>query len=263
VNADPGQIEQVIMNLAVNARDAMPRGGTLTIETKNVDLGEEYSRSHISVRSGPYVLLAVSDTGIGMDPETRAHLFEPFFTTKGEGWGTGLGLSIVFGIVKQSGGNIEIYSVPGHGTSVKVYLPRVEEGALVEPEHAMIATTRGSETILLVEDEEMVRKLVRETLEREGYQILDAAGPIEAQKIARTHDGTIHLMITDVVMPKMSGRELADHLVNERPDMKVLYMSGYTDSAVVNNGVLDGRMSSSKNRSALRCWRARSVRCLR
>jgi CheY-like chemotaxis protein len=230
------------MNLAVNARDAMPRGGTLTIETNNVELGEEYSRDHISVRPGPYVLLAVSDTGVGMDPETRAHLFEPFFTTKGQGRGTGLGLSIVFGIVKQSGGNIEIYSEPGQGTSVKVYLPLVDQGTVVEPEHLQFASTRGSETILLVEDEEMVRKLVRETLEREGYRILDAAGPLEAQKIARSHNGTIHLMITDVVMPKMSGRELADRLVRERPDLKVLYMSGYTDSAVVNNGVLDGDM---------------------
>ena len=243
VNSDPGQVEQVIMNLAVNARDAMPKGGSLTIETCNVDLGEDYVRTHIAVRPGPYVMLAVSDTGTGMDTETLAHLFEPFFTTKGQGKGTGLGLSIVFGIVKQSGGNIGVYSEPGKGTSVKIYLPRVDQGAASEPEHLAGAPDRGSETILLVEDEDMVRKLVRETLEREGYKLLDAAGPMEAQKLVQNYHGPIHLMITDVVMPKLSGRELADRVLRQRPDIKVLYMSGYTDNAVVNSGVLDNEMA--------------------
>ncbi len=242
VNADPGQIEQVIMNLAVNSRDAMPRGGALTIETSNVTLDEEYVRRHMAVRPGRYVLLAVSDNGAGMDAQTRAHLFEPFFTTKGQGRGTGLGLSIVFGIVKQSGGNIEIYSEPGRGTSVKVYLPRVDQGEVMEAEYPA-ATPRGTETILLVEDEDMVRKLVRETLEREGYKLLDAAGPLEAQKIVHEYRGPIHLMITDVVMPKLSGRELADRVSDARPEMKVLYMSGYTDNAVVASGVLNTQMA--------------------
>jgi CheY-like chemotaxis protein len=239
VNADPGQVEQVIMNLVVNARDAMPRGGILTIETNNVELDESYVRTHISVRPGAYVLLAVSDTGTGMDAQTRARLFEPFFTTKGQGRGTGLGLSIVFGIVKQSGGNIEIYSEPGKGTSVKVYLPQVDQGSAVESEQATHTAHPGSETILLVEDEDMVRRLVRETLEREGYKLLDAAGPAEAHRISRHYKGPIHLLITDVIMPKLSGRELAGKLTAERPGLMVLYMSGYTDSAVLANGILD------------------------
>ncbi|MCL4401150.1 MAG: ATP-binding protein [Acidobacteria bacterium] len=243
VNGDPGQVEQVIMNLAVNARDAMPNGGTLTIETSNVELDEGYVRTHMAVRPGSYVLLAVSDTGVGMDSKTRARLFEPFFTTKGQGRGTGLGLSIVFGIVKQSGGNIEIYSEPNRGTSVKVYLPRVSKGTALDNEAVAHAAAKGSETVLVVEDEDMVRRLVKETLEREGYKLLDASGPAEAQRIVRQYQGTIHLMITDVVMPKLSGRELAKRLSAERPDMKVLYMSGYTDNAVVANGVLNSEMA--------------------
>ena len=242
VNADPGQVEQIIMNLAVNSRDAMPKGGTLTIETINVDLDETYVKSHIAVRPGPYVMLAVSDTGIGMDEETRAHLFEPFYTTKTEGRGTGLGLSIVFGIVKQSGGNIEVYSEPGQGTSVKIYLPRVDQAAPAEEEGFTQTARRGSETVLLVEDEDMLRRLVRETLEREGYTVLDAAGPAEAQRICHAFKGPIQLMVTDVIMPKMNGRELADRLARLHPEMRVLYMSGYTDNAVVANGVLQGVM---------------------
>ena len=238
VHADPGQLEQVIMNLVLNARDAMPHGGTLTIETGNVQLDEHYSKNHITVRPGPYVMLAVSDSGVGMDAETRARLFQPFFTTKGQGRGTGLGLSIVFGIVKQSGGNIEVYSEPGHGTSVKVYLPRVGHGVASEEGTRPEASPRGSETILLVEDEDMLRKLVRETLEREGYRLLDAAGPAEAHRICQTFKGAIHLMITDVVMPKQNGRELAERVAGLRPEMKVLFMSGYTDNAVIGNGVL-------------------------
>jgi signal transduction histidine kinase/CheY-like chemotaxis protein len=238
VNADPGQVEQVLMNLVVNARDAMPQGGVLTVETKNIVLDDSYVGRHISAKPGQYILLAVSDTGAGMDQATQARLFEPFFTTKGTGKGTGLGLSTVFGIVKQSGGSVEVYSEPGRGTSVKVYLPRIDQPVSLDTEAEQLRVQRGSETILLVEDDEMVRTLVRETLQREGYRILDAPGPIDAKRIADQHKGVIQLMITDVVMPKISGRDLADQLLKRRPDMKVLYMSGYTDNAVLNNGIL-------------------------
>ena len=243
VSADPGQMEQVVMNLALNARDAMPRGGTLTIETANLILDEHYTETHVSVKPGRYVMLAVSDTGTGMDPETRSRLFEPFFTTKGQGRGTGLGLSTVFGIIKQSGGNVEVYTEPGRGTSFKVYLPRVDQAAPVEREALQAKPAKGSETILIVEDDEMVRKLVRETLEREGYRLFEAVDAMDATRICRTYPDPIHLMITDVVMPKLSGRELADRVAPMRPEMKVLYMSGYTDNAVLNNGVLDQHMA--------------------
>jgi len=238
VSADPGQIEQVLMNLAVNARDAMPKGGTLTIETANVDLDENYSGRHLAVRPGPYVQIAVSDNGSGMDEVTQARLFEPFFTTKSAGRGTGLGLATVFGIVKQSGGNLDVYSVPGRGTSVKVYLPRIDQPAAVEPEVSRRRVASGSETVLLVEDEEMVRRLVRETLVRAGYKVMDTSDPLEARRLSDSYRGTIHLLITDVVMPKVSGRELAEELHTRRPAMKVLYMSGYTDNAIVNTGIL-------------------------
>ena len=238
VSADPGQMEQVLMNLVVNARDAMPKGGTLTIETANRHLDEAYAGRHISVKPGSYVMLAVSDNGAGMDSATQARLFEPFFTTKGSGKGTGLGLSTVFGIVKQSGGSVEVYSEPTKGTSVKVYLPRIDQPVALETEDAARKAPRGWETILLVEDEEMVRNLVRETLEREGYRVMDAADPIEAKKISEQYRDHIHLLITDVVMPKVSGRELAVQLTRKRPQMHVLYMSGYTDNAIVNSGVL-------------------------
>jgi two-component system cell cycle sensor histidine kinase/response regulator CckA len=238
VSADPGQIEQVLMNLVVNARDAMPKGGVLTVETANVHLDNNYAGRHITVKPGAYILLAVSDTGAGMDAATQARLFEPFFTTKGSGKGTGLGLSTVFGIVKQSGGSVEVYSEPGRGTSVKVYLPRIDQPVSIELDNGKKRLARGSETILLVEDDEMVRTLVRETLQREGYKILDAPGPLEAKKISEQFKATIQLMITDVVMPKVSGRELAEQLTRRRPDMKVLYMSGYTDNAVLNSGIL-------------------------
>ena len=243
VHADPGQIEQVIMNLVVNARDAMPKGGVLTIETNNIDLTRDDTSARPAVKPGPYVMLAVSDNGIGMDEATRARLFEPFFTTKGQGHGTGLGLSTVFGIMRQSGGNIDVYSEPRNGTSVKVFLPRVDQPATTEPAQPAAAAARGSETILLVEDEEMVRKLVLETLQMEGYHLLEASGPEQARQIVGRHSGPIDLMITDVVMPKESGRELAEKLLRRRPQMKVLYMSGYTDNAVVNSGVLGSEMN--------------------
>jgi PAS domain S-box-containing protein len=238
VSADPGQLEQVLMNLVVNARDAMPKGGTLSIETANIELDEHYTSRHLAAKPGPHVLLAVSDNGHGMDENTRARLFEPFFTTKTANKGTGLGLSTVFGIVKQSGGSVEVYSEPARGTSVKVYLPRVDQPVPADPEESKKKASPGTETILLVEDDEMVRNLVRETLEREGYKLMDAADPIEARRIADTYRGDIQLMITDVVMPKVSGRELAQQLAGRRPSMKVLYMSGYTDNAIVNSGLL-------------------------
>jgi two-component system cell cycle sensor histidine kinase/response regulator CckA len=238
ISADPSQLEQVLMNLVVNARDAMPQGGTLTIETANVELDSAYAGRHLAVKPGPYVLLAVSDTGSGMDEATKQRLFEPFFTTKPPGKGTGLGLSTVFGIVKQCGGSVEVYSEPGRGSSVKIYFPRIDQTVPAEADAGKRKLSRGTETILLVEDDEMVRNLVRETLEREGYRVIGAGDPIEAQSSADSFRGKIQLLITDVVMPRFSGKELARILLERRPDMKILYMSGYTDSAIVNSGIL-------------------------
>jgi PAS domain S-box-containing protein len=240
VKVDPGQIEQVIMNLAVNARDAMPQGGKLTIETANVELDNAYARKHVSVRPGSYVMLAVSDTGCGMDAETQARIFEPFFTTKEVGKGTGLGLSTVYGIVKQSDGNIWVYSEPGRGTTFKVYLPIVE-GAVetVEPSVAPAGAVRGSETILLVEDDAGIRRLVRQVLAERGYWVLEAIDGKHAIQISEQHTVPIHLLVTDLVMPEMSGRDLAEHLKPSRPNMKVIFMSGYTDKAIVHRGELD------------------------
>ena len=240
VKADPGQVEQVILNLAINARDAMPNGGQLTIETANTELDEGYAAQHTEVAPGPYVMLAVSDTGIGMDAATQARLFEPFFTTKEPGKGTGLGLATVYGIVKQSGGHVVFYSELGHGSSFKVYLPRVE-GAGEAGERTSVAAppVRGSETVLVVEDEPELRTLAREILGAWGYTVLDSGDPAEALRLAARHEGSIHLLVTDVVMPGMSGREVADRLLHTRPDLKVLFMSWYTDSAIVHHGVLD------------------------
>ena len=243
VKADPGQLTQVIVNLAVNARDAMPKGGKLTVETKNVVLDDAYARRHDAVRPGPYVMLAVSDTGTGMDEETRRHIFEPFFTTKEVGKGTGLGLSMVYGVVRQSGGNVWVYSEPGRGTTFKIYLPRVEEKAEQEQAAELPELPKGTETVLLVEDEEMVRRLLRDILEGEGYTVLAAANGEEALRICGRHEGPPHLLVTDVVMPGMSGRELVERLTGNCRGVKVLYMSGYTDDAIVHHGVLDEGMN--------------------
>jgi PAS domain S-box-containing protein len=240
IKADPGQVEQVLVNLVVNARDAMPRGGVLTIETANGELDQDYASRHVAVVPGKYAMLAVSDTGIGMDAEVQAHVFEPFFTTKEKGKGTGLGLSTVYGIVKQSGGNIWVYSEPGQGTSFKVYLPLIEDELESSPAPVIESPVQqGSETVLLVEDEEMVRKLVSQLLEGNGYRVLMADGGEEAIELFTNYKEPIDLLITDVVMPKMSGKEVADQLKNVHPETKVLYMSGYTDEAIVHQGIVD------------------------
>jgi CheY-like chemotaxis protein len=227
------------MNLVVNARDAMPRGGKLTLETANVDLDESYAANHVSVTPGAYVMLAASDTGVGMSEEVREHLFEPFFTTKDKGKGTGLGLSTVYGIVKQSRGNIWVYSEPGQGSTFKVYLPRVAETAPGAEKPKGEESLEGSGTVLVVEDDEMVRNMTVKVLERYGYTVLCARGGEEAERVCRENGEEIRLMVTDVVMPMMSGRELAERLGRMQPGMKVLFMSGYTDDAIVHHGVLD------------------------
>ena len=240
VKADPGQIEQVILNLAVNARDAMPQGGKMTVETADVELDDNYVRTHVGAKPGRYVMLAVNDTGCGMDAETQKRIFEPFFTTKEQGKGTGLGLATVYGIVKQSGGSIWVYSEVGRGTAFKVYLPRVEEEPdTVLPSAVRAASLKGTETILLVEDDEPLRKLTLSILRHGGYHVLEASSREEALQLCGQHQGPIHLMLTDVVMPGMSGQETAKQLALIRPDMKVLHMSGYTNDAVVRHGVLE------------------------
>jgi two-component system, cell cycle sensor histidine kinase and response regulator CckA len=240
VKADPGQIEQILMNLAVNARDAMPQGGSLFLRTANAHLDETYIRQHAYAKAGSYVALRVSDTGHGMDKATQARIFEPFFTTKGPGKGTGLGLSTVYGIVKQNGGHIQVYSEPGKGTTFTIYLPQAVGAAeaLKAPE-AAIALPRGAETVLLVEDEEALRILARNCLETYGYTVLEVADANAALLRAQQHTGPIGLLLTDVVMPGMNGRELAIRLTRSRPEMKVLYMSGYARDLIAQYGVLD------------------------
>jgi two-component system cell cycle sensor histidine kinase/response regulator CckA len=239
VRADASQLEQVLMNLVVNARDAMPTGGKLSIETKNVELTEEYADQHVPVVPGAYVMLAVSDTGIGMSPEVQARVFEPFFTTKEKGKGTGLGLSTVYGIVKQSGGNVWVYSEQGRGTTFKIYLPRVDAAVETVGRSDLVRPLGGTETILVAEDDDVLRPLVRALLTKLGYTVLAAANADAALAHARAHQGPIHLLLSDVVMPGASGRELARHLAESRPDAKVLYVSGYTDDAIVHHGMLE------------------------
>ena len=240
VEADPGQLTQVIMNLAVNARDAMPEGGKLTIETSDVYLDEEYAALHVPTQPGSYVMLAVHDTGMGIDGKTQRHIFEPFFTTKETGKGTGLGLATVYGIVKQSGGYIWVDSDLGKGAAFKIYLPRIDEKVTSFEENELAERIpKGSETILLVEDEEIVRNLCRQILEACGYKVIEAANGDEALSICRKPDSKIDLLLTDVVMPKMSGRQLVEQLAVLRPEITVLYMSGYTDDAIVRQGAVE------------------------
>jgi PAS domain S-box-containing protein len=239
VTADRGQLEQIILILAINARDAMPEGGQLTIGARNVELDDAYMRRHVDARRGPHVVLTVSDSGTGMDAATRARIFEPFFTTKDIGKGRGLGLAAAYGIIHQSHGHITVDSEPGQGTTFRIYLPRPEAGATVEAALEPSGLPRGTETVLLAEDEPSFRALARELLEMLGYTVLESEDVSDALRIAEGHAGTIHLLITDVVMPRMNGRTLAKAVQGFRPDIKVLYMSGYTDNVIIHEGILD------------------------
>jgi two-component system cell cycle sensor histidine kinase/response regulator CckA len=244
VLADENQIQQVVMNLAINARDAMPNGGRLSLTTANAELDTTYAQQHLPLPAGRYAMLVVSDTGVGMDADTRTRAFEPFFTTKERGKGTGLGLATVYGIVKQTGGYIWVYSEPGQGTVFKIYLPRVDAPATADQEVAGLGRTpTGNETILLVEDEVTVRQLLSGMLERRGYRVLIAGSGEQAVEVAAQHRGPLHLMVTDVVMPGMGGPELAARLGSLHPELRVLYISGYADDAVLRRGVREGLAS--------------------
>lgn len=239
IKVDPGQVQQVIINLVVNARDAMPNGGTIQLETQNIVLDEQYCTSHKEVPPGHYVKLVVTDTGCGMDADTQSRVFEPFFTTKGLGKGTGLGLATVFGIVKQAGGHISIYSELGKGTSFKIHFPAsAEEESAPHPSEAR-STQYGAETILLVEDEEEIRGLLAEILTSKGYTVLSAKNGSDAMKVYRKARGKIQLLLTDVIMPDMTGRDLSKELLRIQPDLKLIYMSGYTSNVIANHGILD------------------------
>jgi CheY-like chemotaxis protein len=241
VMVDPAHMDQVIMNLAVNSRDAMPDGGKLTIETANVQLTGDYAAGHLGAQSGPHVMLAVSDTGTGMDAATQARVFEPFYTTKEQGKGTGLGLSIVYGIVKQNAGGIMVYSEPAHGTVFKIYIPAVEAPAAVAPAEREDADAEVSgATILLVEDEDQVRKLARSFLERRGYRVVEASSGPEALRTLQDYDGRIDLLLTDMVMPQMNGATLAEKVKAMRPEIRILFMSGYTEGGMENQGLPAG-----------------------
>jgi CheY-like chemotaxis protein len=242
VLADPGQIEQVLLNLAVNARDAMSAGGRLILETDNVVLDETFAKEHPTVVPGPHVLLAVSDTGTGIPWEIREHIFEPFFSTKERDKGTGLGLSTVYGIVKQSNGYISVYSEVGKGTAFKIYLPRVEGEVQVLPSASPASSSQGDETVLVVEDESSVRGVIERVLSGNGYRVLLAVGGSDAIRISGEHEGPIDLLITDVVMPGMGGREVASRLETERPGLRVVFMSGYTENAISHHGILETGM---------------------
>ena len=238
VLADQGQLERVILNMAVNARDAMPDGGQLVLETSNVEVDDTYLRQHVDLRPGSYVALAVTDAGIGMAPDILARIFEPFFTTKDVGRGTGLGLATAYGIVKQSGGHITVYSEPGHGTTFRVYLPRADR-SVATTVAVETSTPSGTETVLIVEDDLNLRTLAHEILLQQGYLVLEAEDARDAIRMADQYEGRIHLVITDVIMPKMNGRTLVRAIQEHRPDAKVLYMSGYTGDAIVHHGVLE------------------------
>jgi len=243
--ADPGLIGQVIMNLAVNARDAMPDGGTLSIITENVELSLEFAREHPEFKPGPYVILAISDTGCGMTEDVKKHLFEPFFTTKGIDKGSGLGLSTVYGIVKQSNGHISVYTEPDHGTTFRIYFPVAQNlnDTLLSGQHKEAVSEKGSETILVVEDESGVRELIVDVLMNAGYTVLAAPDGEKAEKLCKKHTGPLHLLVTDMVLPRMSGRDVAQKLAQYRPDAKVLFMSGYTDDVIFHSGALDPDMA--------------------